>query len=96
MPDWLAHVLLAYVLCSVLGTKFNHFTKENTALVMAGALIPDLVKLELGFDLFGIAVEDFLAPLHHAHRIFALGRDHSVALHGRVRYVQSNCRSSSK
>jgi hypothetical protein len=31
---------------------------------MAGALIPDLVKLELGFDLLGIAVGDFLEPLH--------------------------------
>ena len=64
MPDWLAHVLFAYVLCSVLGMKFKTFTKANTALVMAGALIPDLVKIELGFDLFGIAVEDIIAPLH--------------------------------
>jgi len=64
MPDWLAHVLFAYVLCSVLGMKFNQFTKANTALVMAGALIPDLVKLELGFDLLGIAVGDLLEPLH--------------------------------
>jgi len=45
--------------------KFNHFTKANTALVMVGALISDLVKLELGFDLLGIAVEDIIAPLHH-------------------------------
>jgi hypothetical protein len=64
MPDWLAHVLFAYVLCSVLGTKFKTFTKANTALVMAGALIPDLVKVKLGFDLFGIAVGDLLEPLH--------------------------------
>ena len=64
MPDWLAHVLFAYVLCSVLGTKFNHFTKANTALVMAGALIPDLVKVKLGFDLLGIDVRPFLEPLH--------------------------------
>jgi hypothetical protein len=52
------------VLCSVLGTKFNQFTKPNTALVMVGALIPDLIKLELGFDLLGVDVRDFLAPLH--------------------------------
>jgi hypothetical protein len=31
---------------------------------MVGALIPDLVKIELGFDLIGIDVSDFLAPLH--------------------------------
>jgi hypothetical protein len=64
MPDWLAHVLFAYILCSVLGMKFRLFTKDNTAIVMVGALIPDLVKIGLGFDLFGIAVWDFLAPLH--------------------------------
>jgi len=65
MPDWLAHVLFAYVLCSVLGLKYNVFAnKGNTALVMVGALIPDLVKIGLGFDLFGIAVWDFIAPLH--------------------------------
>jgi hypothetical protein len=33
--------------------------------VLVGGLIPDLVKIELGFDLLGIAVEDFIAPLHH-------------------------------
>ena len=64
MPDWLAHVLFAYILCSVLGLKFRVFNKGNTALVMVGALIPDLVKIGLGFDLFGIAVWDFIAPLH--------------------------------
>jgi len=65
MPDWLAHVLFAYILCSVLATKFTVFAnKGNTALVMVGALIPDLIKIGLGFDLLGIAVEDFIAPLH--------------------------------
>jgi hypothetical protein len=65
MPDWLAHVLFAYILCSVLGLKYNVFAnKENTALVMVGALIPDLVKIGLGFDLLGIAMWDFVAPLH--------------------------------
>jgi hypothetical protein len=65
MPDWLAHVLFAYVLCSVLGLKYKVFAnKGNTALVMVGALIPDLVKIGLGFDLIGMAVWDFVAPLH--------------------------------
>ena len=64
MPDWLAHVLFVYVLCSILGTRFKFFTEENTALVMLGALIPDLVKIELGFELIGIDATDFLMPLH--------------------------------
>jgi len=44
--------------------KFKTFTKANTALVMAGALIPDLVKVKLGFDLLGIDVRPFLEPFH--------------------------------
>ncbi|MGC9444791.1 MAG: metal-dependent hydrolase [Candidatus Methanospirareceae archaeon] len=65
MPDWLAHVLFAYILCSFWGTKFKVFdNKGNTALVMAGALIPDLVKVGLGFELLGVHAWDFFAPLH--------------------------------
>jgi len=32
---------------------------------MVGALVPDLVKIELGFDLISMEIGDFLAPLHH-------------------------------
>jgi hypothetical protein len=35
MPDWLAHALFAYILCSVLGLKFKLFTKENTKDLLA-------------------------------------------------------------
>lgn len=38
--------------------------KENVAIVMVGALIPDIVKIELIFDVFGVEVWDFIAPLH--------------------------------
>jgi hypothetical protein len=64
MPDWLAHVLFAYILCSILGLKFRVFNRENTAVVMIGALLPDIVKVGLGFDLIGVEVWDFIAPLH--------------------------------
>jgi hypothetical protein len=64
MPDWLAHILFAYVLCKVLGIKFKVFNKENTAVVMIGSLIPDIVKIGLIFDLFSIDVWDFITPLH--------------------------------
>ena len=50
MPDWLAHILVAYILCCILGIKFKVFNKENTAIVMVGALIPDIVKVGLLFD----------------------------------------------
>ena len=54
MPDWLAHILFAYILCKVLGMKLRSFNKENTAIVMIGSLIPDIVKIGLIFDLLGI------------------------------------------
>lgn len=64
MPDWLAHILVAYILCCILGIKFKVFSKENTAIVMVGALIPDIVKAGLIFDSLGMDVWDFIAPLH--------------------------------
>jgi len=64
MPDWLAHILVAYILCSILRIKFKVFSKENTAIVMVGALIPDIVKVGLIFDSLGMDVWDFIAPFH--------------------------------
>ena len=64
MPDWLAHILVAWILCNILGIKFKFFSKENTAIVMVGALIPDIVKVGLIFDFLGMDVWDFIAPLH--------------------------------
>jgi len=64
MPDWLAHILVAYILCSILGIKFKVFSKENTAIVMVGALIPDIVKVGLLFDFIGMDIGHFIAPFH--------------------------------
>jgi hypothetical protein len=64
MPDWLAHILFAWILCRVSGIKFRIFNRENTAIVMVGALIPDIVKVGLIFDLMNIEIWDFIAPLH--------------------------------
>ncbi len=62
MPDWLAHLAFAYILCRILRYRFP-FDTHRTMLVMVGSLIPDLVKIELLFDFFGIEME-FLTPLH--------------------------------
>ena len=64
MPDWLAHVLFAWILCRILGIKFKIFSRESTAIVIIGALIPDVVKIGLIFDLFGIEIWDYVDPLH--------------------------------
>jgi hypothetical protein len=42
MPDWLAHILFAYILCKVLGLKFKQFRNNDiTAIVIVGSLISD-------------------------------------------------------
>ncbi len=65
MPDWLAHVLFAYVLCKVLGFKFKTFRRgEYVAIVMLGSLVPDVVKIGMLFDLFNIWIWDCIEPLH--------------------------------
>lgn len=65
MPDWLTHILFAYILCVVLSFKFSSFKdNRNVAVVMVGSLVPDLVKVELLFNWIGVEVGDFVAPLH--------------------------------
>lgn len=64
MPDWMAHVLLAYLICQVLGRRFKSFDGANTALIAAGSLIPDLVKVGLVLDVLGVAAWDLLDVLH--------------------------------
>jgi len=64
MPDWLTHILAAWIICKLLRIKFRAFDSKNTAIVMVGALIPDIVKVGLLFDSLGMDVWDFIAPLH--------------------------------
>ena len=70
MPDWLAHVLFVYILCKVLGVRFKVFNSRNTAIVMIGSLIPDIVKIGLIFDLAGIDVWGFYRSIAHTHMFF--------------------------
>jgi len=63
MPDWLTHILVPWILCQILGMKFKVFTRKNTIVVMAGALIPDIVKIGLLLEFFDINTK-FLYPLH--------------------------------
>jgi hypothetical protein len=64
MPDWTAHVLVAWSLATILGFRFKQFSQNNVAIVMLGALIPDIYKITLVLDSFGINVQGFLSPIH--------------------------------
>jgi len=64
MPDWTTHVLLAWSLATILGFRFKQFSQKNVAIVILGALIPDIYKLNLVLDSFGFNVQSFLTPIH--------------------------------
>jgi hypothetical protein len=64
MPDWTTHVLVAWSLGTILGFRFKQFSQRNVAIIMLGALIPDLYKITLVLGSFGINLQGFLMPIH--------------------------------
>lgn len=47
MPDLLAHAFIAYALAGILSWRYDWLTPTYMTVVMAGAFIPDLAKIEL-------------------------------------------------
>lgn len=64
MPDWITHIAVAYILCTLLGFKYKEFNTGNTALTMVGSVIPDFIKVGIITEYLGIGVWDFIAPIH--------------------------------
>lgn len=64
MPDWITHVLGVWTLFTVLGFRFKQFSQQNIAVVIMGALVPDIFKIYLVLRLIGIQAESFLNPIH--------------------------------
>jgi hypothetical protein len=56
MPDWLTHSLIGWIT--------GKTTKQDIALLVIGALIPDLVKIQLVFLWLGLYDYQFFEPLH--------------------------------
>ncbi|WP_135820702.1 hypothetical protein [Halostella litorea] len=50
MPDLLSHVLFAYALLTVASWRVDRLTDEWVAVGVAGAAIPDLIKVEILVD----------------------------------------------
>ena len=50
MADLLTHVLVSYVLLTVASWRFDQLTRRWIVIGMAGAAIPDLVKIEILVD----------------------------------------------
>lgn len=56
MPDWFTHTLIGWIT--------GKTTKMNIGLVVIGALIPDLVKINLAFIWYSIDHHYFFEPIH--------------------------------
>lgn len=64
MPDWITHVLVAWTLVTILGFKSKRFSQSNSAIVILGSLIPDIYKIYMYAEQFGIDLRSFLWPVH--------------------------------
>lgn len=65
MPDWITHVLVAWTLTTILGFRFKEFSQPNSAIVILGALIPDIVKINILLWQLRLTYYDiFIAPIH--------------------------------
>ena len=64
MPDWIAHITAAYILCAVLAFRYRQFNTPNTVLAMVGAVLPDLVKMGMIGDALAYSYWDLLWPIH--------------------------------
>jgi hypothetical protein len=56
MPDWFTHTLVGWIT--------GKTTKQDVALIVIGSLIPDLEKISLVFNWFGMSVNPFFTPIH--------------------------------
>jgi hypothetical protein len=70
MPDLLAHIAVAYIICRILYFKYPAFDSANTVLAMMGSLLPDLAKLGIIFNsffsiyFFEYNINDYIYALH--------------------------------
>lgn len=64
MPDWIAHILVTWSICTILGFKFKQFNPSNTAIAILGSVLPDIYKIITLFNLSGIKLGNILSPLH--------------------------------
>jgi hypothetical protein len=64
LPDWVAHIAVAWTLCRILSFKYNEFNAANTMIVITGALIPDFSKLILVFNMLGLDLSEYLSIIH--------------------------------
>ena len=64
MPDWITHIAVAWTICTLLGFKYKEFNSSNTVIAMIGSLIPDIYKIGIITEIFGVNIYTYITPLH--------------------------------
>lgn len=64
MPDWITHLLAAWMICTILSFKYKQINPAYTVVCMVGALIPDTFKIVIPLGIMGIHAENFFMPFH--------------------------------
>ena len=64
MPDWITHILTAWMICTILSFKYKQINPAYTVVCMVGALIPDTFKIVIPLGIMGIHAENFFMPFH--------------------------------
>ena len=64
MPDWITHLLAAWMICTILSFKYKQINPAYTVVCMVGALIPDTFKIVIPLGIMGIKAENILMPFH--------------------------------
>lgn len=64
MPDWVAHILITWSICTILGFRFKEFNQSNTAIALLGSILPDVYKITILFNISGIKLGNMLFLLH--------------------------------
>jgi hypothetical protein len=64
MPDWITHIAVAWIIGTLLGLRYKQFNQSNTAIIMVGALIPDIIKISIITNYLGYNIYNYITPIH--------------------------------
>ncbi len=64
MPEWIAHIIAAWIPCRLLRYKYPIFNPANTTIALVGSIMPDAVKIAIPLEYMGFYLSHSLNPLH--------------------------------
>ena len=64
MPEWLTHVIFAYLVFKLCSLRYRSLDGADMALVLMGSILPDFSKIDLAFGVAGMDIQNMVDPLH--------------------------------